>query len=123
MDDRSGYAVYFFPQALDALGDAIKPFLVQGPAGEYLACRELDTAGAFVDITVDGQDAQGKTVEFELMVPTNMVRMIVSTRADEVFGFVPRGAGQQALPATTAVSIGSEPAAVPKVASADEIEG
>ena len=30
MNDSNGYAVFFFPQALEALGDAIKPYLQEG---------------------------------------------------------------------------------------------
>ena len=33
MNDKNGYAVFFFPQALEALGDAIKPYLQEGKAG------------------------------------------------------------------------------------------
>ena len=32
MNASEGYAVFFFPQALEALGDAIKPYLREGPA-------------------------------------------------------------------------------------------
>ena len=30
MNDANGYAVFFFPQALEALGEAIKPYLQDG---------------------------------------------------------------------------------------------
>ena len=90
MEDTNGYAVFFFPPALDALGEAIKPYLVEGPGGTHVLCREIDTGGAFIEMTLDGLAADGKTVELELMVPGNMVRMIVSARSDESFGFGPR---------------------------------
>jgi len=89
-DDVSGYAVFFFPQALEALGEAIKPYLLEGPAGLHVLCREIDTAGALIEMTLDGQSPEGKRVDLELMVPTNMVRMIVSARSDGSFGFGPR---------------------------------
>ena len=38
MNDTSGYAVFFFPQALEVLGDPIRPFLQEGPAGPHVAC-------------------------------------------------------------------------------------
>ena len=34
MSESSGYAVFLFPQALDALGDAVKPYLQAGPASK-----------------------------------------------------------------------------------------
>ena len=86
-NDPSGYAVFFFPPALEALGDAIKPYLQDGPAGPHVPCREVDTAGAFTELTLEGRTPEGRDVALELMVPSNMVRMIVSARADSAFGF------------------------------------
>ena len=48
MNEWSGYAVFFFPPALEALGDAVKPYLQEGPAGPFVQCREVDTGGAFI---------------------------------------------------------------------------
>ena len=90
MNDTTGYAVYLFPQALEALGDAVKPYLQQGPGGLHVLCREVDTGGALIEMTLDGLDADGKPVQLELMIPSNMVRMIVSARSDGAFGFGPR---------------------------------
>ena len=90
MEDKKGYAVYFFPPALEVLGEAIKPYLVAGPGGAHLLCREIDTGGALVEMTLDGLGADGTAVELEIMVPSNMVRMIVSVRGEEAFGFGPR---------------------------------
>lgn len=90
MDDNNGFAVFFFPQALEALGEAIKPYLQDGPAGAHVVCREIDTAGALVEMTLDAQTTAGQTLQLELMVPTSMVRMIVSARSDATFGFGPR---------------------------------
>lgn len=91
MNDSSGYAVFFFPNALEALGEAIKPYLQDGPLGPHIPCREVDTSGAFVELTVEGQTAQGQKVALDLMVPGSMVRMIVSAHGDNEFGFHARG--------------------------------
>ena len=90
MNDSAGYAVFFFPPALEALGEAIKPYLQDGPAGPHVPCREVDTAGAFIELTLEGRTADGREVALELMVPGNMVRMIVSARSDGDFGFQSR---------------------------------
>lgn len=90
MTDRNGYAVYFFPQALEALGEAIKPYLQDGPSGTHLRCREIDTSGSLIEMRLDGSSSGAPAVEggfAELMVPTAMVRMIVTLRGDELFGF------------------------------------
>ncbi len=91
MNDSTGYAVFFFPNALEALGEAIKPYLQDGPLGAHIPCREVDTSGAFVELTVEGQTAQGQKVALDLMVPGSMVRMIVSAHGDNEFGFHARG--------------------------------
>jgi len=104
MAESSGYAVFLFPQALEALGDGIKPYLQMGPAGPFVSCREIDTGGAFVEMTLEGRAPDGRSVELELMVPGNMVRMVVSARADAEFGFYDR-----AKPAVAAVKEASEP--------------
>lgn len=90
MNDSAGYAVFFFPPALEALGDAIKPYLQDGPAGVHVPCREIDTGGAFIEMTLQGLSNDGRDVALELMVPGNMVRMIVSARSDAGFGFYDR---------------------------------
>ena len=90
MNESAGYAVFFFAPALEALGDAIKPYLQDGPAGPHVPCREVDTAGAFIEMTLEGRTADGREVALELMVPGNMVRMIVSVRSDAEFGFYDR---------------------------------
>ena len=90
MNGSEGYAVFFFPPALEALGEAIKPYLSEGPAGVHVLCKAIDTAGSLVEMTIEVRDATGKVSVVELMVPGSMVRMIVSARGDGGFGFGPR---------------------------------
>jgi hypothetical protein len=82
------YAVYFHANALEALGDPIKPFLTQGANGPHLLCTEIDTGGSFAELMVDGRNAEGKKIETEVMVPVGMIRLIISlSHEDGVFGF------------------------------------
>ena len=90
MNDANGYAVFFFPQALEALGEAIAPYLQDGPAGPHVVCNEIDTAGSLIEMTIRGTNSEGKVGVLELMVPGSMVRMIVSSQIDGSFGFGPR---------------------------------
>lgn len=89
MNGNDGYAVFFFPQALEALGEAIKPYLQDGPAGPHVVCGGVDTGGAFIEMSLRGATAEGRAVELELMVPSGMVRMIASAHSDALFGFGP----------------------------------
>ena len=117
MNDMHGYFVFFHPQALDVLGDPIKPYLLGEGDNRHVLCREVDTGGALFEMTLNGQTPDGRMVQIELMVPGSMVRMIVSAQSDEHFGFQPRGAGApvQALPPVgpTAAPAQAAPQAVP----------
>ena len=97
MNDPVGYAVFFFPPAIEALGDAIKPYLQDGPAGVHVPCREIDTGGAFIEMTLQGHTDDGRDIALELMVPSNMVRMIVSARSNAEFGFYDRSRAPHVL--------------------------
>jgi len=107
MNESEGYVVYFFPQALEALGDAIKPYLREGPGGEHVLCHEVDTAGSLIEMTIEANTPDGRLVSLELMVPQAMVKMIVSARSDASFGFSPRVA--PALMATLPPVAGEAP--------------
>jgi hypothetical protein len=118
MNDGNGFAVFFFPQALEALGEAISPYLQEGSAGPHVLCNAIDTSGSLIEMTMRGSTADGKVVALELMVPVSMVRMIVSTQSDEVFGFSPR-LPVDVIPdlppvGPTAAPAASSPAAVPE---------
>lgn len=86
-EKSSGYAVFLFEQAWDVLGEAIKPYVQDGPTGPHIPCHEVDTAGAFVEMTLRAKDERGHDAELELMVPMGMVRMIVSMHSESAFGF------------------------------------
>src|SRR3546814_19462845 len=78
--------------------------------------RSIDTGGALLEMTLHDQDSQDRYVALELMVPTSMVRMIVSTRSDETFGFGPHVA---AKPAPVVPSAAAEPPAAPATPAPD----
>jgi hypothetical protein len=121
MNDSNGYAVFFFPQALEVLGDAIRPFLQDGPAGPHIACNAIDTGGAFIEMTLEGRNQQGRDVSLDLMVPSGMVRMVVSTHSDEEFGF---GLHSYEKPLTQLPVVGptAEPASAPSEAIPNSAE-
>ncbi|KRB06822.1 hypothetical protein [Lysobacter sp. Root690] len=116
MNDTQGYAVFFFPQALEVLGDAIRPYLLDGPAGAHVLCKEIDTGGAFTEMTLEGRTADGHFLSLELMVPGSMVRMIVSAHGEGSFGFgasLPKPAPKAApksVPVTAAPASAPSPA-------------
>lgn len=115
----NGYAVFFFPQALEALGKAIEPFLQDSPAGPHVLCREIDTGGSLIELSMDGKSPDGEPLDLELMLPTSMVRMIVSARGDQAFGFGPRTAVAPVAAEAPVIDDASGPALVagPQTAS------
>jgi hypothetical protein len=112
MNEFNGYAVFFFPQALEALGEAIKPYLQDSPGGPHVLCREVDAGGALIQLTLEGRTTDGQELDLELMLPTSMVRMIVSARSDPRFGFGPRTAVQPAPAPAPAPALQSGPGPV-----------
>ena len=88
--DPQTYAVFLYPEALETLGEAIKPYMHEGRNGPHLLCNAIDTGGALIQMTMDARTSDGEPVQMQLMLPGSMVRMIVSARSDEVFGFSPR---------------------------------
>ncbi len=94
MSDTTQYAVFLFPQAVEALGAVIKPYLTEIEAvGPHIVCTEIDASGAFFELTVEGRDADGKQVQRELMLPNAFVRCVVSVHNDQPFGFGERSVG------------------------------
>src|SRR3546814_1470134 len=93
-----------------AVWGTVKLGLAAKPAGAHVLCNAIDTGGALLEMTLHGQDSQDRYVALELMVPTSMVRMIVSPRSDETFGFGPHVA---AKPEPVVTSAAAEPSAAP----------
>ena len=123
MNDSNGYAVFFFPQALEVLGEAVKPYLQDSPAGAHVLCNEIDTGGSLVEMTLRGRDTGNRELALELMVPVNMVRMVVSTRSDESFGFGPQVVAARPEPVVpTNVAEAAAPTATSKAASEAPLE-
>jgi len=115
MNDTNGYAVFLFPQALEVLGEPIRPFLQDGPGGPHVACTTIDTGGAFIEMTIEARTQEGRPISLELMVPSGMVRMVVSTQSEAMFGF---GLREPDAPAEMLPALGptAEPANAPSEA-------
>lgn len=129
LDETQGYAVFLYPQALEALGAAIRPYMQDGPSGPHVLCNAIDTGGALIEMTIEGRTPDGHPIAVELMIPANMVRMIVSARSDGVFGFGPRVAAPtdhdtSSLPPTALASAQQAltPGAMPVVAMGKALE-
>ncbi len=128
MTEQTMYAVFIHPAALEALGEPIKPYLSIGPYGTHVMCREIDSGGAFFEMTIEGRDGEGRLIEVELMIPSAMVQMVVSTHSDGMFGFhhardvdrgvLPKPANAAPAQSPTRDPLPEEPAIAPTIAGA-----
>ncbi|HKE47924.1 MAG TPA: hypothetical protein VKB52_07650 [Rhodanobacteraceae bacterium] len=87
MPDSPNYAVFLFPQALEALGDPIKPYVRDEPLGPHIVCSEIDASGAFFGMTLAGKGAQGQPLSLEIMLPSSMVKLVMSMHGEHEIGF------------------------------------
>ncbi|MGH8123561.1 MAG: hypothetical protein ACREPT_12410 [Rudaea sp.] len=88
MNDATNFAVFLFPQAIETLGLAIKPYLSVIPGAEpHIVCSEVDTSGMFFQLTVQGCGHDGKAIDAELMLPNAFIKLIVSMHSEHPFGF------------------------------------
>jgi hypothetical protein len=88
MADVPNFAVFLYPQALEALGEPIKPYIRDAPLGQHIACAEIDASGPFFGMTLIGQGAQGQPLELDIMVPSSMVRLVMSMHGEHEIGFI-----------------------------------
>lgn len=115
-EHTAGYAVFLFDQAIEALGEPLKPYVQDGPYGPHIACEAVDTGGAFVEMALRARSEAGEEAEIELMIPIQMVRMIVSMRSDGVFGFRLRAGEVRASDTLPVVGPAAPPPRAPSAA-------
>lgn len=87
MNEPHRYAVYLVDKVAEVLGPVVQPFIKSDASGDHFLATEVDTGGAFCELTLAGQDADGKPTTIELMIPMGMIRMVISIVNDGKFGF------------------------------------
>jgi len=91
MTDPMNYAVFLFPQAIEALGEAIKPYLRDGSGGAHIVCAEVDASGPLFGMTLVGTGPEKERLELEIMLPVSMVKLVMSMHGEHDIGFLARG--------------------------------
>lgn len=81
------YAVYLVDNAAEALGPVAQPFIQQDESGNHFIATEVDTGGAFCELTLQAQTESGTTVTVEIMIPMGMIRLIISMAHEGRMGF------------------------------------
>jgi hypothetical protein len=88
MVDSPNYAVFLYPQALEALGEPVKPYVRDAPLGPHIVCAEIDASGPFFEMKLAGQGQTGQALELVLMIPSSMVKLVMSMHGEHEIGFV-----------------------------------
>jgi len=88
MAEPKNYAVFLFPQALEVLGEPIKPYLRESPGGPHIVCAEIDASGALFEMTLQGKGPKGEALQLEIMLPASMIKLVMSMHGEHEIGFV-----------------------------------
>lgn len=73
---------------LAELGDAIKPYLQEGPAGNFIYCAQAVQNGNFIDMTFEPGQADGSVVEgMVVSIPLGFVKFMVTGVKSLPIGF------------------------------------
>lgn len=86
-NENPSVAVLLFPQAVEAIGGALGGHIRDGDLGPHILCRQVNANGPYFEMLFDGQDAAGRSVEMEVMVPHGYIRLVMSVRGEDSFGF------------------------------------
>jgi hypothetical protein len=88
MASKQTYSVLLFAEAIEVLGDAIKPFLRTGQFGDFIPCQAVETHGPLCTLVVDTRSEGATDLTVELQLPYPMIKLIVGTEAEGHAGFV-----------------------------------
>ena len=91
MTEPMNYAVFLFPQAIEVLGEAIKPYLREGNGGPHIVCAEIDASGPLFEMTLVGAGPDKERLELEIMLPVSMVKLVMSMHGEHDIGFLAKG--------------------------------
>ncbi len=87
MAHKQTYAVMLFKEAVEALGEAIKPFQRTGQFGDFIPCLSVDTNGPLCTLVVDNRSEGANELTVELQIPYPMIKLIVGSEVEGHAGF------------------------------------
>jgi hypothetical protein len=87
MSKPTHYAVFLHAQAIESLGEPIKPYLRDGAGGPHVVCSEVDASGPLFTMRLLGHGDKGENLELEIMLPVAMVKLVMSMRGEHEIGY------------------------------------
>lgn len=82
------YAVFLHPQAIESLGEPIKPYLRDAAGGPRIVCSKVDASGPLFTMRLLGQGDKGEKLELEIMLPVAAIKLVMSMRGEHEIGYV-----------------------------------
>ncbi len=87
-NEHPSVAVLLFPQAVEAIGGALGGHLRDSEQlGPHVLCRQVNSNGPYFEMIFEGKDPAGAEVEMQVMAPHGYVRLVMSVRGEDSFGF------------------------------------
>lgn len=73
------YGVLLTDQAYTEIGEALNPYLSEGPIGKYIYCRHVEQNGSFFDMTFSPRMYEGSHKgEMLISIPIRFVKFVAS---------------------------------------------
>lgn len=90
MNNKAVCGVLLNAQAYAVLGEALRPYIKEGPIGKYIYCRTAQQIGSFLDMTFSPEMCDGSVKdEMRISIPLQYVEFIASAEGSLPIGFNP----------------------------------
>jgi len=86
--EESVWGVILTDDAINELGEDIKPYLTEGQHGLYLFCKDVDMSQRYLHIVAEYQEPDCEPCELEIYVPHHYVKLIASSTDKNKIGFL-----------------------------------
>ena len=88
MATRTHFGILLTDQAYEDIGEALKPYVQQGPIGRYLYAESVENQGNFILLTILPTEVQNRiTCPMTIWIPTQYVKFVVGSERPEILGF------------------------------------
>ena len=81
--EERDWGVVHTDDAINELGEDIKPYLTEGQHGLYLYCKDVDMSQPYLHMVADYRGQDCEPFELEIYVPHHYVKLIASSAKQE----------------------------------------
>lgn len=88
MSKRTHFGILLSAQAYEDIGEALKPYVQQGPIGPYLYAESVENLGNFILLSILPEEVQNRIAcPMTIWIPVQYVKFIVGSERSEILGF------------------------------------